>query len=168
MTQFSRIILAGVKTVYSHKFIDMRTVKDVCNILQRGANILEPVLVPHGFQFRIVASGRSSGGPSAHGEYTHGGRRLELHFRYSLGLVTYHVGALSLAHDDYMRALLGRSGAGNFPLFSEEPLSGFEALKLDLINYCSDFISGTAEEFRRCVKEHERYEALTGLQKIER
>jgi hypothetical protein len=143
------------------------TVKDQLEILQRGADILAPVLVPHGFRFAIVSSGGSSGGAFAHGDFVHDDRRLELHFRWSLGLVTYHIGSLSLAHDDYLRALLGRSRAGHYPGTFEEPLAGFEALRQDLIEHCSDFVSGTGEQFRQCVERHREYERLSPLQKME-
>lgn len=114
----------------------------------------------------MVASGSSSSGAFAQGEFVRGERRLELHFRRSLGLVTYHVGALALAHDDYMRALLGRSGASHYPAFSDEPFVGFEALCQDLAEHCSDFVSGSGEQFRLCVQKHKEYESLSGFQKM--
>jgi hypothetical protein len=147
--------------------MNIPTVQDRRELLQRGADILAPALVPHGFQFNIVSSGSGSGGAFAHGEFTHGDRRLELHFRFSLGLVTYHIGSLSLAHDDYLRALLGRSRAGHYPGTSEEPLAGFEALRQDLVEHCSDFVSGAGERFRQCVERHRQYELLSPLQKME-
>jgi hypothetical protein len=143
------------------------TPKNRREILQQGADILVPALVPHGFQFSMVISGRGSGGAFAHGEFVRGNRKLDLHFRYSLGLVTYHIGALSLAHNDYMRALLGRSGASHYPSFSEEPLAAFVALRQDLVEYCSDFLSGDGGEFQQCVLRHRQYESLSGIQKIE-
>jgi hypothetical protein len=143
------------------------TVKDRREILQQGADILAPVLVPHSFRFSIVASGGSSGGAFALGEFVRGDRRMELHFRWSLGLVTYHIGSLSLAHDDYFRALLGRSRGGHYPGISEEPLVAFEALRQDLVDHCSDFISGTGEQFRQCVDRHRHYESLSPFQKME-
>jgi hypothetical protein len=116
----------------------------------------------------MVASGSSSGGPFAQGEFVCGDRKLELHVRFSLGLVTYHVGALSLEHEDYMRALLGRSGLSHYPGFSGDALAAFERLRQDLVEYCSDFVSGTGEQFRQCVERHKKYEALSGFQKMER
>lgn len=143
------------------------TVKDRLEILQRGADILAPVLVPHGFQFTVVSSGEGSGGAFACGEFAHADRRLELHFRGSLGLVTYHIGSLSLAHDDYLRALLGRSRAGHYPGFSNDPFAGFEALRQDLVEHCSDFVRGTGEPFRQCVARHRHYVSLSPFQKME-
>jgi hypothetical protein len=143
------------------------TVKDRREILQQGADILAQVLVPHGFHFSMVASGGSSGGAFAQGEFVRGDRKLELHLRWSLGLVTYHIGAQKLAHEDYMRALLGRSQAGHYPLCSDDPLAGFEALRQDLVEHCSDFIIGTGEQFRQCIEKHRHYESLSPLQKME-
>jgi len=143
------------------------TPKDRREILQQGADILAPALVPHGFQFIMVTSGTGSGGAFAQGEFVRGDRKLDLHFRYSLGLVTYHIGTLSLAHDDYMRALLGRSGASHYPGFSEEPSAAFEALRQDLVEHCSDFLNGDGEEFRQCFLRHRQYESLSGIQKME-
>jgi hypothetical protein len=143
------------------------TVKARREILQQGADILASILVPRGFHFCMVASGDGSGGAFAQGEYVRGDRKLELHFRWSLGLVTYHIGMEKLAHEDYMRALLGRSQAGHYPLCSEEPLAGFEALRQDLVEHCADFISGTGEQFRQCIEKHRLYESLSPLQKME-
>ena len=143
------------------------TAQDRQEMLQRGVDILAPVLVPHGFQFRIVSSGCGSGGAFAHGEFVRGDRRLELHFRYSLGLVTYHIAGLSLAHDDYLRALLGRSSAGHYPSTSDEPLAAFELLRQDLVEHCSDFVSGSGEQFHQCVERHRQYERLSPFQKME-
>ena len=143
------------------------TVKDRREILQQGADIVASALVPHGFHFRMVSSGSSSGGAFAHGEFVREDRRLELHFRWALGLVTYHIGVHELAHADFMRALLGRSQAGHYPLCSEEPLAGFEALRLDLVEHCSDFMIGTGEQFRQCIEKHRHYESLSPLQKME-
>ncbi|HVU26863.1 MAG TPA: hypothetical protein VHG71_03915 [Verrucomicrobiae bacterium] len=143
------------------------TPKDRKEILEQGAKILAPALVPNGFKFHFITSGRGSGGAFAEGEFVRGDRKLELHFRYSLGLVTYHIGKLSLAHGDYMRALLDKNGKNHYPVFSEEPLAGFEALRQDLVEHCSDFINGNGEQFCQCVEKNKKYESLTGFQKME-
>jgi hypothetical protein len=56
-------------------------------ILLRGKEELDPLLTPQGFYFEFRSEGPSSGGPFAWGEFVRGDRRLELHFRDSLGLV---------------------------------------------------------------------------------
>jgi len=141
------------------------TVKEREKILEQGAEILAQVLVPNGFKFHLITSGTSSGGAFAEGEFVKGDRKLELHVRYSLGLVTYHIGNQSLGHVDYMQALLGKFGA--YPTFSEDPLAGFEALHRDLVDHCSDFLSGNGEQFCQCIAKHKVYESLTGFQKME-
>jgi hypothetical protein len=93
---------------------------------------------------------------------------LELHCRYSLGLVTYHLGDLTLGHEDYMRSLLGPAGPNRYPGFSEDPLEGFEHLRHDIECYALDFVAGSGDEFRRCAKEAQRWAALTGPQRLAR
>jgi hypothetical protein len=121
-------------------------------ILQRGCEVLDPIMTRHGFTFVEGLSGQGCGGLYASGEYVRGDRRLGLFFRYSLGLVTYHIGELSLPHLEYMRALLGRNGENQYPGFSDDPLDGFRHLKHDLENFCTDFLSGTGDEFKVCVE----------------
>lgn len=120
-------------------------------ILLAGCEILEPVLVPHGFARRPFDSGSSSGGYFARTEYVRKDRRVELHFRGSLGLVAYHLGALSITHEDYMRAVLGRRGGNQYPGFSEDPLDGFRHLRHDLERYCPEFLGESDDAFRQVV-----------------
>jgi hypothetical protein len=70
-----------------------------------GAKILDSVLLPKGFRFQFREEGRGAGGNFAWGELVREDRRLELHFRKSLGLVRYHVGDQSAFHESYMREL---------------------------------------------------------------
>ena len=84
---------------------------DGATALRRGRELLDPVLVPHGFEF---TEGRTADGPlgsHASGAYARGDRSIELHFRRILGAVVYHVGDLSLSHEAYMRAVLGLDGS---------------------------------------------------------
>jgi len=73
-------------------------------------------LKPYGFQFVFEKTGSSSGGRFAFGRYVRGDRSLELHFRFTLGLVTYQIGDASLDHESYMRAL-GVYGQNAYPDF---------------------------------------------------
>jgi hypothetical protein len=111
-------------------------------ILRAGAEILRPVMQPSGFVFVQEQSGGSSGGDFARGDFVRGDRRLELHLRHSLGLVTYHVGPYSATHDAYMRELLGGRGGNRYPGFSDDPLDGFRHLAHDLANFAGDFLTG--------------------------
>jgi len=101
-------------------------------ILKQGAKLLEPLLVSRGSRFNVVGDGRGSGGDFAVGEFRSRDRSLEVHFRYSLGLVTYYLGALSMGHIDYMRSVLGKRYASHYPAFSIDPLDAFRDLLLDL------------------------------------
>jgi hypothetical protein len=112
-----------------------------------GRGILDPILIPHGFAWVAGAAGQSSGGLFASGEFVRGNRYLEIHFRHSLGLVTYHVGNTALDHASYMRAVLGVTGGNRYPGFSSDPIDGFRHLAHDLQNFCQSFVSGSDEQF---------------------
>jgi hypothetical protein len=114
--------------------------------LLAGVEILNPVLEPHGFVFQMETSGAGSGGSFAGGAYQKDDRRLEFHFRYSLGLVTYSIGKDSLEHENYMR-LLGVYGKNKYPDFTDDPLESFRSLAADIQNYCQDFTSGDGKDF---------------------
>ena len=120
---------------------------DPSRILSRGLKLIDPVLLPLGFRWTDGRSGSSSGGDFASGEYVRSDRRLTLHFRHSLGLVTYHVGELSIDHATYMQVVLGSAGGNQYPGFSSDPLDAFRHLAHDLANYCSAFLSGSDEDF---------------------
>lgn len=125
---------------------------DVAQILQAGCEILDSALLPHGFVRSPPESGPSHGGPFACTWYVRGNRRLEVHFRWSLGLVSYHLGAASLPHERYMLAKLGRGGGNQYPGFSTDPLDGFRHLRHDLEHHCSEFLSGSDEAFLRVIE----------------
>jgi hypothetical protein len=135
--------------------------------LTAGVQLLTPLMESHGFTFVPLASGKSSGGWSASGEFRRQRgddlRRLELHFRHSLGLVTYHLGATSLSHSDYMRALKAKN---QYPGFSDDPLDGFRHLLRDLERYAGDFLDGPGDQFAHCAHEAERFNALPGFKRL--
>ncbi|HJX16012.1 MAG TPA: hypothetical protein VJ386_09780 [Candidatus Deferrimicrobiaceae bacterium] len=117
----------------------------------------------------MVHEGRSSGGESASGEYRRGNRRLELHFRWSLGLVTYHVGDISLSHEEYIRAVHGVvkiQGKNAYPGFSQDPLDGFRHLREDLERFGDVVVKGSDDEFRSLkawVDAHPKGKGMKGL-----
>ena len=111
-------------------------------ILLAGSVILEPVLLPHGFRFEFRDVGKSAGGLFAWGEFVHCDRRLELHYRFSLGLVAYHALGKKVSHEAYMREL-GRWGNNRYPGFSFGHLEDFHDLAHDLLS-ADDFLSGDA------------------------
>ena len=118
-------------------------VDDKMQMLQSGADVLASLLVPNGFTFEALGSGKGSGGAFAFGQFWRGKRRLEFHFRYTLGLVSYCLGALSMSHEDYMHAVLGKRHASKYPGFSSQPLDAFRDLLSDLEEHDSDFLAGT-------------------------
>lgn len=128
--------------------------------LLAGVKVLDGVLRPSGFAFVFRDEGRGSGGPFSWGEYLRGNRRLELHFRQSLGLVTYHVSALGASHEAYMRGL-GVWGQCRYPGFSDEPMSAFSNLAADL-GYAADFLSGDALILRRVAADERARAAAMG------
>jgi len=76
-----------------------------------------------------------------------------VHFRYSLGLVTYHVGNVSLSHEDYMWSVIGERGASHYPGFSKNPLDGFRDLRRDLEEHGAAFLAGTDADFLKCAQD---------------
>lgn len=122
--------------------------------LTEGVKILSSYLEPLGFRFELQGTGKSSGGTSAYGHFIKSGglfdrsRKIELHFRYSLGLVSYAVGKLVLSHQDYVD-LLGRHGLNKYPNFSDDPQEAFHCLLWDLKHILSDFTECKAIVFRQ-------------------
>jgi hypothetical protein len=137
--------------------------------LLAGASELGAVLTPHGFHFVETGSGRGSGGHFASGEFRQEDRRLELHLRYSLGLVAYHLGSETLAHADYVRAVRAIEGIRYRPLypgFSEDPLDGFRHLRDDFIRFGRVYTQGSSAEFAALVawvREHPAPKGLAAL-----
>jgi hypothetical protein len=135
-------------------------------ILGEGRAVLDPVLRSHGFSFEEGLAGQSSGGSFASGVYVNGNRKLEIHFRFSLGLVTYHFDGRSVDHEGYMRALLGNAGGNRYPGFSDDPLSGFRNLAYDLENFATAFLKGDFKEFVRCAAAAEEWKKIPGFARL--
>ena len=135
-------------------------------ILREGRAALDPVLNAHGFSFKEGPAARSCGGPFASGTYVSGNRTLEIHFRFSLGLVTYHFGERSLDHESYMRAVLGNAGGNRYPGFSDDPISGFENLAYDLEKFATTFLRGDSKEFARYADAAEEGKKIPGLARL--
>src|SRR5260370_37594986 len=135
-------------------------------ILRGGRRLLDPVMHGQGFCFKDGPAGPSSGGHYASGVYVSGNRRLEIHVRYSLGLVTYHFGQTSLDHESFMHALLGTNGGNKYPGFSEDPLDAFRGLAYDLENFATAFLNGNSEEYSRCVIAAEERKKIPGFARL--
>jgi hypothetical protein len=126
-------------------------------ILAKGVLLLEPVLTTHNFSFVLREEGASSGGAFAAGEFVRGDRRLEPHFRHSLGLVTYHVGAAHVSHVGYMEELGVREQAA-YPGFSSDPFDGFRHLADDIDRFASDFVAGNGSMVMRAAAREQAQE----------
>ena len=134
-------------------------------MLYKGRSYIDTIMKQHGFVWEQMASGNSSGGNFDSGRYVNGNRSLELHFRFSLGLVTYHMGDISISHEDYMRHIAPR-GAAEYPGFSDEPLSAFSHLANDLSKYASDFLSGTGDDLIAAKASSVKMEKRSGFQRL--
>ena len=117
--------------------------------LLQGSELLKPVFSRHGFIFALLGGGDSSGGQFAFAEFRIGDRSFEFHFRYSLGMVAYHLGSESISHEEYMCSVLGKPHLSDYPCFSNDPLDAFQHLRRDLETYCGEFLEGTNDEFLR-------------------
>jgi hypothetical protein len=115
--------------------------------LREGATILNEVLVPLGFHFVFGGDGKGSGGPYAWGNFVRGDRRLEIYFRFSLGLVRYHIGAVNASHDSYMTQL-GVRGKCKYPGYSDDFKDAFRDLAHDLA-FAEDFLGGEGTALNR-------------------
>ncbi len=123
---------------------------DPKDALLTGVHILDPVFSPNGFHFEFREEGKGSGGTFAWGEFVRDDRRLELHFRYSLGLIPYHVAQQHASHESYMHEL-GVRDQCQYPGFSDDAISPFRGLVHDL-GFAEDFLSGSATVLRRAAK----------------
>lgn len=134
-------------------------------ILRKGRQLLDPIMEKHGFHWEPGKAVKGSGGYADSGQYVKGNRKLELHFRYSLGLVTYHIGNKSLSHESYMQYSVGK-GKAQYPGFSSDPLDGFRHLAHDLQKYGDDFLSGSGEKFQKAAANAREKEQSTGFKKL--
>lgn len=116
--------------------------------LLEGVKIISTYLGPLGFHFKLLGTGQSSGGHFAFGQFVCGDREIELHFRWSLGLVSYKADNTVLGHEDYIN-LLDKHGQNKYPNFSDEPNDAFKCLKFDLENLMKDFTENNAVQFRQ-------------------
>src|SRR5579863_8418422 len=119
--------------------------KDAQAVLERGSELLKPLLLRHGFAYRALDAGASSGGQFASAEFKRETRRLEYHYRYSLGIVSYHLDSRSMSHQEYMQSVIGKPNASHYPGFSSDSMEAFRHLLLDLEEHCADFLEGSDE-----------------------
>jgi len=135
---------------------------DPIEMRQGGADILGPVLKPHGFAFAPGEVGKGSGGHFAQGAFVRGNHRLEFSVRNSLGLVDYRVGDKRITHEEYMR-VVAPPGKNSYPGFSDDPLDGFRHLASDLKKFCGVFLTGSDADFEAVVTQAENSPRKKGL-----
>ena len=134
-----------------------------------GVKILSVYLEPLGFKFQLKETGQGSGGHFAYGHFIKSGglfgkqRKIELHFRWSLGLVGYFIDDLALSHQDYVD-LLDRHGQNKYPNFSDNSQDAFHCLLWDLKNLLNDFTEHGAAIFK--MKAPDRIKELEKQQQI--
>lgn len=114
--------------------------------LRAGAAILCDLLEPAGFTFEVSMVGNPSGGRLAIGEFVRGSHRQELHYRFGLGIVIYHIGDCSLSHADLMRSQ-GLSKQAEFPTVLDKSLKCFYAVLSDLRKFGGPFLGADASQF---------------------
>jgi hypothetical protein len=131
--------------------------------LESGMKLLSTFLASKGFVASIDRSAVGSGGEFATGKFRNGDWTLELHFRYSLGLVSYALGGSSISHDDYMRQVVPDGGKASYPSFSSSSLNGFEALLSDLENFAGEFVDCQSKGFLQLVSDAEENPRPTGF-----
>jgi hypothetical protein len=120
------------------------------------------------FSFADGHSGLGSGGHYASGVYVNAARKIEIHYRYSLGLVTYHFGQAFTDPESYMRVLLGDKTANRYPSFSDDPLAAFRDLADNVQNLASAFLEGDFERFASYAAAAEQWKKIAGIAGIAR
>jgi hypothetical protein len=145
--------------------------KEPADILSEGSEILRPLMSKHGFHFSVDGKGNGSGGNFAFGSWRRNDRKLEYHFRYSLGLVEYSLGSEAISHGLLLWALSGERHKARYPGSPEGPLDGFRRLLDDLDQYCTVFLSGTDDELiktmRKAAELREYWESLSPFKRTE-
>jgi hypothetical protein len=130
-----------------------------------GVKLLDPILSREGFVFVVETERQSSGGRSCSGAFVRGNRRLELHFCWSLGFISYQVGEMMLSHSEYLRA---QGVKGKYPGFSDKPIESFEHLRSDLDQAGRVFLSGNKEEFKQLVEKSKKFPEPKGFKALEK
>ena len=128
--------------------------------------MLDPVMKEHGFTFLEGPTGRGSGGSFATGFYLSANRKLEMHYRFSLGLVTYHFEEICIDHESYMRVVLGSKGGNKYPGFSDDPLQAFRDLAYDMQNFGSAFLEGDLKRFASYATAAGKWRKIPGIVRL--
>lgn len=116
----------------------------------QGVALLLGVVGPHGFTFTASAPTRGNDGLLLlAGRFERGTRALAVVDHDGLRTAHYTLDAVTITHDAYMLAVLGRGGSNMFPTFRGDPLDGWRHLAHDLRTYAQVFLRGTDAQFAR-------------------
>ena len=129
-----------------------QSMRDPKSELEAGTAILDPALVPHGFVFQFQDAECGSGGNFAWGKYVRWDRSLDLHHRWGLGIIQYNIADLSMDHTAYLRSLGVDNQSDLLSVPLESGLDRYHALRSDIENFCSDFVTGPAIEWAAAAK----------------
>ena len=132
--------------------------------LARGVEILAPALEQHGFVYAPSHAGVGSGGHFASGNFTRNSRKLSLHHRWGLGIVTFGVEEFVSPHADYVSFL----GVGDRSTLLWMPLASgldrYHALRFDIETLFGDFTTGDASMLTAAARKYAPRMAIVGIQ----
>lgn len=116
----------------------------------QGVALLLGVVGPHGFAFAESPPARANDGLLVlSGRFERGTRVLAVTDHDGLAAAHYTLDAVTITHDAYMLAVLGRDGSNMFPSFRGDLLDGWRHLAHDLRTYAHVFLRGSDAQFAR-------------------
>jgi hypothetical protein len=116
----------------------------------QGVTLLLGIVGPHGFAFAAGPVTRGNDGLLVlAGHFERGNRALALTDHDGLRTASYTLDTVTISHDAYMLAVLGRDGSNMFPSFRGDLLDGWRHLAHDLRTYAHVFLRGTDAQFAR-------------------
>ena len=130
--------------------------------LEKGIELLKPIMEASGFHFVFESGGNSSGGNFSQGTFISGNKRLELSFRWSLGCVEYQIDDNKISHAEYMDAIEVKAEA-KYPGFSNNPIEAFEHLTVDISQFGEIFLKGNEEEFIKLIVDYKSKPQKSGF-----
>jgi hypothetical protein len=137
--------------------------------MDRGLEILSPVVSPHGFKAVEKGGGKGSGGFFANAVFARDEDRIELSVRRQSVQVHYAMADRGmLSHTDFIRAVAGPAAGNRFPSFADDTDRAFEALAFDIEHFLGGFLSGDSAAFERCLARVAEESELSGTARLAR
>ncbi|TWT89040.1 hypothetical protein Mal64_25310 [Pseudobythopirellula maris] len=122
-------------------------------IIDQGRGFIDLVLEPHGFTYEVLDCGNSSGGYFTQAAFTRPDRRLTFSYRWAIGCAVYHCQGESTSHEALME-YLGVDRQSAYVWFDRsDPMSGFQSLAKDISAYLQSFLTGSADDFTKLIRE---------------